>query len=414
VRRNIALIVALVSVFSLVTVFSAAAALQAESATANDGWTRLGGDPLVPAGVNTRNDFVRLMTSNKGSTAMTYAGLNASERAAVVRAARTGDFRSCSLRYGMTFQRMSFGINGTSVDRNVTFRDPRYRNRPAAAWCLDVRAGSKVVHLLVPRICGNIAVINRTPAPVVVKTKPATVSKPGKVKILIRKQAFSAAAEEQLIYPTPTNVFRFKVQCGLKGKPRYIVYQSDPQPAGTCMANTGRVRIWELDTLGPDKWQHLSPVYQTFKLKGKKRILAVFKNKQVKVVQPPPPQPPPTPNPPPPGCTSNCNPPPPAKHSCSLTVGNASKDDPYTANASVSTDTAAKIVVNWGDGQVSGPGSHTYSTPAPGPAGTGVTYTITATATFSDGQTMTCGSANFFVPAPPPNGDTDPPPPPPG
>jgi hypothetical protein len=119
---------------------------------------------------------------------------------------------------------------------------------------------------------------------------------------------------------------------------------------------------------------------------------------------------------PPPGCQKNCtSPPPPVKHMCSLTVGNAGKGNPYTANASVSSDSAAMVVVNWGDGQVTGPGSHTYPTPPESPnAGDGVSYTISATASFADGQTVNCGSKSFFVPAPPPGGNTDPPPLPPG
>lgn len=141
------------------------------AATNAGGWTRLGGDPVVPGGVNSRNDVVRLVTSSKGGTAMMYAGLSFGEQAAVVSAARRGEFRSCSLRYGSSFQKMSFGINGTSVDTNVTFLDPRYRTSPAAAWCMNVRVGNKILKILIPRKCGNFAVISRTSAP---KTTPKT------------------------------------------------------------------------------------------------------------------------------------------------------------------------------------------------------------------------------------------------
>lgn len=150
--------------------------LFAFASTASASWTQLGGNPLVPGGVNTRADFVRVMTSNKGATAMSFAGLNKAERQAVISATRKGDFRSCSLKYGMKFKRMSFGINGTSVDRNVTFLDPRYRYKPASAWCMDVPLdkGGPVLHLLVPVKCGNVAIINRTPAP----KKPTPAPKP--------------------------------------------------------------------------------------------------------------------------------------------------------------------------------------------------------------------------------------------
>lgn len=157
---------------------------------------------------------------------------------------------------------------------------PCEQKRSYLGW--EARCGNKQLGgLLVRRACAFVA-----PKPL---PKPRVTPKPvAPVKIVIRKQAFSAAAEEQLIFPTPTNVFRFKVQCGLKGKPRYIVYQSDPQPAGTCPVSAGRVLIWELLPLGPDKWKFLSPTYQTFKLKGKKVVLVVYKNKQVKEVTPTP------------------------------------------------------------------------------------------------------------------------------
>ncbi len=286
------------------------------AAQTSSDWTHLGGDPLFPGGltkiahdqhISLRQALVYAVTSSRGQTAMIYAGLDAAERHAVNTAVRTGNFGSCQLKYGMSFERMSFGINGTSVDRNVTFRDSRFRNQPASAFCVNAKAEGAVVHLLIPVICVNVAVINRTVAPTP-KPKPAPrpKAKPGTVNIWIRKQAFSAASEEQLINPTPTNVFRFKVQCGPKGKPRYIVYQSDPQYAGTCKTTSGRVLIWELSTLGPDKWQNLSPVYQTFKLKGKKKVLAVYKDKQVKQPVAPPPtttSPPPTTTSPPPTTT---------------------------------------------------------------------------------------------------------------
>lgn len=299
-------IVAFVAAFALLSGggYKAADTLKTPSAGAapaaqrvSSDWTHLGGDPLFPGGLyalarqrhsNLRQAFVFAMTSHRGQTALTFAGLSNTERRAVTRAVRMGKFYACKLHYGERFDQMSFGINGTAVDQNVTFLDPRYRNHPANAFCVDVRIGGKhgfVDHLKVPYICVNIALKNRTfLPPVTIVRKPR--KKPGPVKLFIRKQAFSSAInEEQLIFPTPTNVFRFKVQCGLHGKPRYIVYQSDPQPAGTCPVSAGRARFWELSTLGPDKWEFLSPVYQTFKLKGKRFVQAVYKDKQVRESQ---------------------------------------------------------------------------------------------------------------------------------
>ncbi|OVE78498.1 hypothetical protein BVY00_02585 [bacterium G20] len=157
--------------------------LAAPSKVTANGWTRLGGNPLVPGGVNSRNDFVRLVTSQKGATAMMYAGLSQAEINAVVNAARTGQFRYCKMSYGMRFERMSFGINGTSVDRDVMFLDPRYRTQAANAWCVDApmemgKNLSSVVSVLVPWKCGNIAVIGRASYKVPPVPRPVPVPKP--------------------------------------------------------------------------------------------------------------------------------------------------------------------------------------------------------------------------------------------
>lgn len=157
--------------------------------------------------------------------------------------------------------------------------------------------------------CGNKQLGNLLVArPCAVKHRPKPHPKKPvkKVRIVIVKQAFSSALnEEQLIKPTPTNVFRFAVRCGLKGKTRFYVYQSDPQPAGTCSTKVARVLIWELSTLGPDRWESLNGTqvakgkgpmgrlcpcaYQTFRLKHKKVVRAVFKDKQMRETPPPPP-----------------------------------------------------------------------------------------------------------------------------
>jgi hypothetical protein len=123
------------------------------------------------------------------------------------------------------------------------------------------------------------------------------------------------------------------------------------------------------------------------------------------------------PPPPPPGTTTT-TPPPPVQHSCTFSAI-ASKDDPYTARVTVTTDVASNNTFNWGDGTSASGGSvgiHTYPKPAPGPAGSGVTYTISVSASFPDGQTKSCGSnsAQFLVPAPSSNGNSGPPPPPAG
>jgi len=154
---------------------SAAGADQAPVAhEASGGWTVLGGDPLVSGGIHSRHDFVRLITSTKGKDAMQLEGLSAKEIAAVDQAAHQGKETTCSMPYGETFKAMVFGINGASIDHNVTFLDPRYKGNPAPAYCLDAPVRDKhgkvteVVHMKAPDLCANLSLVNRTypkPAP---------------------------------------------------------------------------------------------------------------------------------------------------------------------------------------------------------------------------------------------------------
>jgi hypothetical protein len=114
----------------------------------------------VPGGVNSRSAFVHVITSPKGQTAMKYAGLNQAERKAVTLQVREGNFSACTMAYGETFWKMSFGINGTSVDQNVKFADSRYMGG-APSWCVTAVVGGKSgykVSVKMPRKCGNVAV----------------------------------------------------------------------------------------------------------------------------------------------------------------------------------------------------------------------------------------------------------------
>jgi hypothetical protein len=156
-----------------------ALALASTALASTNDWTRLGGDPLVPGGVNSRASFVHVMTSAKGSTAMKFAGLNKAERLAVVAQVRKGNFSSCTMNFNQMFWRMSFGINGTSVDRNVRFRDQRFQGG-APSWCVTATVGGKggyKVSLLMPLKCGNVA-IPRKPIRKLPPVKKPTPKKP--------------------------------------------------------------------------------------------------------------------------------------------------------------------------------------------------------------------------------------------
>jgi hypothetical protein len=157
--RKSTILATVLVVMGLLSVFAPSAFAKPAVSTAG-GWTVLGGDPLVPGGVNNHSDFVRTVTSQKGQTAMTFAGLNKVERQAVTKVVRKGAFAPCTMRYGQKFWRMSFGINGTSVDRNVTFHDNRYLGG-APSWCATAMVGGKggyTVTIMMPYKCGNVAV----------------------------------------------------------------------------------------------------------------------------------------------------------------------------------------------------------------------------------------------------------------
>jgi hypothetical protein len=137
-------------------------------------WTHLGGDPLLPSikgsGQTARNDFVKKSRSVKFKTAMKRAGLNARARSAVASAISKGKFSKCGLHYGDKFVRMAFGAAGVLVDRNVTFKDPRYRSHPASAFCLTVKVTTKkgnttttrTIRIKVPFKCLNFSIVSIT------------------------------------------------------------------------------------------------------------------------------------------------------------------------------------------------------------------------------------------------------------
>lgn len=170
------------------------------------GWTCLGGDPLFKGGlykiahdqgISLRQAFVWAETSPKGQTAMTYAGLSSADRQLATLQIRMGNFRSCRLKYGDFFVRMSFGINGTSVDSNVTFLDPRYKSGPGApSFCVDIPVTGttgQIVgykHYKVPFICVNFGVMTPSNAPVIPKPKPKPAPKPKTGRVCLKKEAY--------------------------------------------------------------------------------------------------------------------------------------------------------------------------------------------------------------------------------
>lgn len=140
------------------------AAVKKNQKAAPTTWSRLGGDSFIRGGVQTKHAFVRMITSKKGHKALRLQGLNTTEIKALDMAARKGEAYKCGLKYGEKFASMVFGINGTAIDRNVTFKDRHYKHKAAPAWCLDGKVRDKngkvieIVQTKTPRKCGNPAV----------------------------------------------------------------------------------------------------------------------------------------------------------------------------------------------------------------------------------------------------------------
>jgi hypothetical protein len=259
-----------------------AAVAQPTAEMSSGGWTVLGGDPLVPGGVHSRSEFVNVVTSGKGQTAMKYAGLGTKERQAVTLATRKGQERSCSMPYGETFQKMSFGINGTSVDRNVTFADPNYINSPAPAFCVDAKVDvngdgkvDEVVHIKMPEKCGNVALMNRTP---VNHPKPHHPKREAPVSVVkVAKDSTGAQI------PTPTGEFRFFAKCedgNDQVKTTAIYNQAVQRLIDQC--NVGStVTVKELSPVAnPNDWKFITPQVQKQAVRAKGNKF-VFVDKEV-------------------------------------------------------------------------------------------------------------------------------------
>jgi hypothetical protein len=120
------------------------------STTNASAWTVLGGQPLIPGGIqgsgqDARTDFVMKSRTAPFQNAMKLAGLNKKERQAVNNAISRGQFTKCYLKYGDHFIAESYGANGAFVDRDVTFLDRDFKGtKGAPAFCLTVKISSRV------------------------------------------------------------------------------------------------------------------------------------------------------------------------------------------------------------------------------------------------------------------------------
>jgi len=264
---------------SLITAILVVGLIFASGASAS--WTNLGGDPLFPGGIQgsgqaARNDFVRKITSARADIAMQRMGLSLAERRAVRRAATTGRFRRCTMHYGDTFQRMSYGAGAIFVDVNVTFADPDYRAGGAAAFCMDVPVGKVVLHLLTPFKCVNFALKERTKMP--------PPQKPPKVPVTVRKDAKGGSGTFTIQWRAGHGKWKTKrVKSGKRYTLTHVLHN-------TC--------TWVREPKVPSGWKRLSaPLIR--KCASGRSLNFVVVNQKVK-------QPKPTPQPPtPPKCSAN-------------------------------------------------------------------------------------------------------------
>lgn len=260
-----------------------------EATAASFGWANVGGDPLVPGGIETRQDYVNVITSEKGRSAMILMGLNTTERAAWKKAARQGKERACSVNTGEHFDVMSYGAGNVSVDRDVTLTDPDYKDKPLKGLCLDFNVGKKVIETFVADPCANLTVMDE-------RFVTPTSRKPKKALVTATK--YAKDAEGKLFKHTPTGEFEFVVKCLQNRKPlvRKVTYNHTPQNLANC--DTGsKVTVTESAeskterAQGKDLWVNETPLSQSQVTKRRnskstKGNNFVFVNKQVKAPKP--------------------------------------------------------------------------------------------------------------------------------
>lgn len=282
-------------------------------------WSVVGGDPFVPGGIHSRQEYVNAVTSSRAARLMKLMGLNTAERRAWRKGAREGEEVACEVHTGAHFDEMGFGAGGTSTDPNVTLTDPDFRFTPLKGYCLKLKvplepgqhrnshgtsATSETLHTFVAQACANLAVESleyRYP-----HSKPS----PHKPPVRVGK-VFEDANGNRL--PFLPGVARVEWKCGDDGKFRRVVVISSTQLLGRCGVGK-QVTVREKDTLGGDgqpqplavsgepapagaHWEIVTPQSQTRKQRVQ-GFLARFKNRQLPVIKPPPVITKPQPNPP--------------------------------------------------------------------------------------------------------------------
>src|SRR5581483_11340924 len=179
-------------------------------------WGTVGEDPMwISAGgvkgVSNPEEFIKMMTSEKGRTCAALSKIPAPVWAQAVEKVRAGEYKHTAYAPGKTFSTMCYGISGVAIIPNVQWAG---KGPLGARDIPPITYQGVVYHISVPDGCANVTtnttvaapkppVVHQTPTPPVVHPKPATV------KVSFLKHALTESkTNPQLLYPTPTNTFK--------------------------------------------------------------------------------------------------------------------------------------------------------------------------------------------------------------
>jgi hypothetical protein len=252
-------------------------------------WSHVGGNPLVPGGVQTVGAAKAFLESGNGRAALSSEGLTPAEVAAVEKAVRANKLRNCTIPAGVIIPTMVSG-NG-EVDHNVVLDDPSHPNG-IPGFCVDatrtfMQGRKKVTETIKEGVAGPCANALELGKSFVSVNQP----KPRKAKVEVFKIALSELGNQFFDNNghaiDPTGTFRFEAKCkdGKKTVDKIVTYNQSPQPLVEC--NIGStVTVNELSTLGPEQWDMLSPGVQA-QIVAPKGNEFVFKDKEHLTTPPP-------------------------------------------------------------------------------------------------------------------------------
>lgn len=199
-RRTIAIIVAMTA-FGLFMAQSAAPATKAKADNpAPFIWTRVGGDPFVPGGVNDKNIASVLDSPRARACAAKEHIPSAVWKQFVTDARKNPKSLHGTMKTNASFDAMAFGADCKAVGKTW------YTGSPVSAFNKSYTYRGTLWTLTLPFGCGNIAVtMTRVPAPrVIIKKVEVPRSSKMSVAIMYAKSNSASKSEAQTQCPTGT------------------------------------------------------------------------------------------------------------------------------------------------------------------------------------------------------------------